>query len=374
MQLKRSRLTRIWPILTLAFVLAGGPVLALGATGIPVLDQPAISVKTPSQVTMVALTRAGHRLIGVGVHGVIIYSDDNGATWRQASVPVGVLLTSVAFATPQLGWAAGQYGVILHTGDGGVTWQEQLNGNQVDQLINVNANASLAANPNSEAAQRAVHRAGFFVAGGPDKPFLTILASDPLNVMVFGAYRMAVKSTDGGKTWSDWSLNIGDPLSHNLYDVARVGADIFIAGESGHDFVSTDNGASFIETPSPSPDGSTMFGVIATGDGGALMFGVAGEAYTSHDGGKTWQSVAMGTTQNLTAARRLSSGALLVTAEDGNLYISTDHAATFNPLPQSMPMALYDLVQAPNGAVIVAGSAGVMTLPAAELSQNQDGK
>jgi photosystem II stability/assembly factor-like uncharacterized protein len=369
-----SIIGRLAVVAGLAVGLAGAPVPAVAATGIPALDQPAIPVKAPSQVTMIALARAGNRLVGVGVHGAIIYSDDNGVTWKQASVPVGVLLTCVAFATPRRGWAAGHYGVVLRTSDGGATWQEQLDGDHVNQLILANANATLAAKPTSDTAQRAVHRAGFFVADGPDKPFLTILASDSNNVTVFGAYRMAVKSADGGKTWSDWSLNIGDPLSHNLYDVARVGGDIFIAGEAGHDFVSTDGGATFAQLASPSLDDSTMFGVVATGDGGVLMFGVAGDAYTSHDAGKTWRAVSMGTAQNLTAARTLSSGAILVAAEDGNLYISRDHAAKFTPLPQPMPMALFDLVQAPNGAVIAGGSGGIMTVPAADLSQDQDVK
>jgi photosystem II stability/assembly factor-like uncharacterized protein len=361
---------RICTLLGLIFALAGHAPLSLAATGIRVLDEPAIAVRAPDQVTMIALTRTGNRLVGVGVHGVIIYSDDNGAKWKQASVPVGVLLTCVAFPTPLQGWAAGQFGIILHSTDGGVTWQEQLNGTQVIQLMQANANANLAANPNSDSAQRAVRRAGFFAAVGPNKPFLTILARDADAVTVFGAYRMAVRTTDGGKNWADWSLKIGDPLSHNLYDVASAGAGIFIAGEAGNDFVSTDGGDNFTEMVSPSPKNSTMFGVIPTGDRGILIYGVAGEAYISHDGGKSWKAVSVGTSQNLTAARQLDSGVILVASEDGNLYVSHDHAATFSRLPQPLPMAVYDLVQAPNGKVIAAGSAGVMTVSAADLSQN----
>jgi photosystem II stability/assembly factor-like uncharacterized protein len=353
----------------LLFCLASSIAYAQVPNGIRVLNQPAIAVKEPGKVTMIALTLAGNRLIGVGVHGVIIYSDNNGVDWKQASVPVGVLLTCVKFATPQVGWAAGQFGIILHSTDGGATWQEQLNGVQVNQLIQDNANAALAANPNSDSAQRAVHRAGFFNADGPNKPFLSILVTDANDATVFGAYRMAVKTNDGGKTWRDWSLKIGDPLSHNLYDAAIVGPAIFIAGESGNDFVSTDGGNSYTEMTSPSPDGSTMFAVIATGDGGVLMFGVAGEAYSSHDDGKTWQQVTIGTGQNLTAARTLRSGTIVLTSEDGNLYVSRDHAKSFARAPQPMPMALYDLEQAPNGAVIAAGSAGVMTVPASDFDQ-----
>ncbi len=362
-------LSRISAVIGLLFCLANSTAYAQAASGIRVLNEPAIAVKEPGKVTMIALTLAGNRLIGVGVHGVIIYSDNSGVDWKQASVPVGVLLTCVKFATPQVGWAAGQFGIILHSTDGGATWHEQLNGVQVNQLIQENANAALGANPDSDAAQRAVHRAGFFNADGPNKPFLSILLTDANDATVFGAYRMAVKTNDGGKSWQDWSLKIGDPLSHNLYDAAIAGPAIFIAGESGNDFVSTDGGDSFAEMTSPSPNGSTMFGAIATGDGGVLMFGVAGEAYSSHDEGKTWTSVTTGTGQNLTAARTLRSGAIVLASEDGNLYISRDHAKSFTRAPQPMPMALYDLEQAPDGAVIAAGSAGVMTVPASDFDQ-----
>jgi photosystem II stability/assembly factor-like uncharacterized protein len=348
----------------------GAQAHAQAISGIRVLNQPALAVKAPDKVTIVALARAGKRLVGVGAHGVVIYSDDNGVIWKQASVPVGVLLTCVKFATPQSGWAAGQFGIILHSADAGATWHEQLNGVQVNQLIQANAGAALAANPNSSDAQRAMRRAGFFASDGPNKPFLSILVTDANTATVFGAYRMAVRTTDGGKNWSDWSLKIGDPLSHNLYDVVSVGPQIFIAGEAGNDFVSTDQGDSFTEMPSPSPDGSTMFGVIGTGDGGVLMFGVAGEAYTSHDGGKTWQAVSLGTSRNVTAARTLASGAIVVAAEDGNLYVSHNHAKSFTRAPQPVPMALYDLEQAADGTVIAAGSAGVMAVPAADFGQN----
>jgi photosystem II stability/assembly factor-like uncharacterized protein len=351
--------------LCLTCVLLGFP--AVAATGIRALDNPAITVKAPGQTTMIAVTRAGDRLVAVGVHGVIIYSDDHGASWTQASVPVGVLLTCVGFADPQHGWAAGQFGVILHTADAGATWQVQLNGNQVNQMIADNANAALQANPNSDTAQRAVHRAGFFTAAGPDKPFLSMLVFDANNVEIFGAYRMTVRTNDGGKTWAEESLNIADPLSHNLYGVAAVGPDVFIAGEAGNDYVSTDGAQHFVETTPPSPNDTTMFGALDTGDGGVLLYGVAGEAYTSHDGGKSWATLNIGTTQNLTAAHALSDGDILLASEDGSLYISHDHAKTFSLLPQSLPMAPFDFVQAKNGDVVVAGSSGMMSLPAQDF-------
>jgi photosystem II stability/assembly factor-like uncharacterized protein len=343
---------------------------AQAATGIRQLDEPAISVRMPDKAILIAITRAGSRLVAVGEHGLIIYSDDSGRSWRQASVPVSVLLTAVAFATPSVGWAVGHFGVILHTATGGATWQLQLNGIQANQLT-LDAAQQVVVSPQSSAEdQHALRRANFFVAAGPNKPFLTILALDEKNAIVFGAYRLAMKTDDGGKTWTDWSLHILDPISHNLYDVARVGADIFIAGEAGNDFVSTDGGANFTSLASASPTAATMFGAVATGDNGVLMFGVAGQAYTSHDGGQSWQAVALNTGQDLTAALVLRSGAIVLTSEDGALYVSNDHARSFTRLPAMVPMAPYSLAQAPDGDVIVAGSAGIVKVPAEDFGKN----
>ena len=42
-----------------------------------------------------AVSKAGTRLIGVGIHGIIIYSDDNGTNWEQATVPTTKTLTDI---------------------------------------------------------------------------------------------------------------------------------------------------------------------------------------------------------------------------------------------------------------------------------------
>jgi photosystem II stability/assembly factor-like uncharacterized protein len=86
------------------------------------LSTPAPQVVNPSGAELIAITRAGDRLVAGGAHGIIIYSDDNGVTWHQASVPVTLTITDIAFATPKIGWAVGAFGVVLHTTDGGESW------------------------------------------------------------------------------------------------------------------------------------------------------------------------------------------------------------------------------------------------------------
>lgn len=335
-------------------------------TGVRYLDQAAIPVKAPGRVVLIAVTRAGNRMVAVGEHGVVAYSDDNGVSWRQGKVPVDVTLTAVAFATPQQGWAVGHDGVILHTNDGGMVWAEQLNGLQANKITLAAAQAAVASHDPSPGTVHALVRAKHFVQAGAVVPFLTMLVQNESDATVFGAYRFAMRTIDGGKTWVDWSLHIDDALSHNIYDAARIGGDIYLVGETGLVFRSTDGGMTYPEVNSPGPN--TLFVVLPTGAGGVFTAGVAGVAFCSAAGGSAWQPVDFNTSANLTAGLVLDSGALLVGSEAGTLYISRDHGRTFAALPTPQPQAIYGLAQAPNGDVIVVGSGGVSVVPAAEFN------
>lgn len=355
------RLFLLWIILAVV----PPPSAAYAKTGVRDLDTPAISVKAPGRVTLIAITNAGQRLVAVGEHGVIAYSDDNGKTWAQAKVPVDVTLTAVAFANASNGWAVGHYGVILNTRDGGLTWNLQLNGIEANQLTLAAAQAvSSVANPTPEQVL-AIKRANFFVADGPDKPFLSILVNSPQDVTVFGAYRMVFNTTDGGKSWSDWNLHVQDGLSHNLYDAADIGGDIYITSEMGMVFRSTDTGMTFTNVASPGP--ATLLTVLPTGDGGVFVCGVAGYAFRSEDGGSSWQKVDMHTDSNLTGGVVLKSGEILVASQAGNFYVSTDHAQTFSALPLVEPMALYDVTQDKNGDIVAVGDLGAVVIAQSNL-------
>ena len=360
----RSRI--IFAILAawLAFSLAAGP--ASAATGVRALDDAAIAVRAPSKIELIAVTRAGNRLVAVGEHGVIIYSDDNGVNWVQASVPVDLLLTAVRFATPSVGWAVGQHGVILRTDNGGATWRLQFDGIAANRLTLAAARAATANHDPSPGTPLAMRRANFFQADGPNIPFLSVMAIDPDHAFAFGAYRMVMKTDDGGKTWQDWSLQVGDPLSHNLYDVIRVGADICLAAEAGQVFCSTDGGASFQAVNSPAS--ATLFGILPAGNGAMLVFGVAGGCYRSTDAGRNWTNINVGTPLNLTAGTVLASGAIALAGEDGSLYLSVDQGASFQRAPGNQPMAIYGLTQAKDGDLIAVGNLGILHIPIKNLS------
>ncbi|GLR65457.1 hypothetical protein GCM10010909_01350 [Acidocella aquatica] len=333
---------------------------AAALTGVDALDTPSILVKSPASVLLVAITRAGNRLVAVGEHGVIIYSDDDGVSWTQGQVPVNVTLTCVAFATPQLGWAAGHFGAILVTADGGKTWTMQLNGLQANQLTLQAAQDPSVASSTCPCAPLAVARAAHFMDEGPDKPFLSMLVLSPQHVMVFGAYRMTMVTTDGGKTWADWSLHIYDKYSHNIYGAAVIGADYYLCGEQGLVFCSTDAGNTFL--PLAPTTSVTLFGILGARDGSLVVFGVAGACLRSTDGGKSWTTIALASQDDITSGRVLRSGTVVLITEAGALFKSTDNGATFTAVPGVTTLPFFDIEEAAGDELIIVGGAGVTRL------------
>src|SRR5674476_29040 len=76
-----------------------------------------------TKAPLLGIARAGTRLVAVGDYGVVILSDDDGATWRQAtSTATRHTLTAVTFTDERHGWAVGHGGTVLASNDGGETW------------------------------------------------------------------------------------------------------------------------------------------------------------------------------------------------------------------------------------------------------------
>jgi photosystem II stability/assembly factor-like uncharacterized protein len=277
-----------------------------------------------------------------------------------------VTIVTVAFATPQVGWAAGAYGVILKTPDGGASWRLMLTGADVLQLMQTAAAQNLQAQPNDPSATRGVRRAGILAQAGPDKPFLTIFSANPDQATVYGAYRMCVQTNDGGKTWTDCSLRVLDPVSHNLYSVLRGQNDVYLVGEAGDVFAYNASNDQYQPLTSPGP--VTLFGILQTKSGALLTFGVAGNLFRSLDQGKTWTQIAVPTDADLSAGVILSDGSIVVVSDSGNIIRSTDDGQTFSAIPGAFGMGLYDVTTAANGNLVFVGSGGVRVIQPTDLA------
>lgn len=309
-----------------------------------VLTEPALQSPRALGAAMLAIARAGSRLVAAGERGTVLLSDDGGASWRQASVPVQTTLTALRFVDDRTGWAVGHLGVILKTEDAGQTWRKQLDGMQAATLLAQALRAS-----GDEKLQRAAQR---YEEEGPDKPFFDVDFSDARHGVVVGAYNLAFTTSDGGASWAP--LPLPNPKSLHLYAVRYAAGSLFIAGEQGLLIRSTEAGHEAL----PSPYKGSFFGLLPTRGGALLAFGLRGHAFRSTDGGASWQKLDTGVPVSLNAGLELPDGTLTLLAQTGDLLTSRDDGRSFTRRAgDGVPAA--GLATTPQGQFVLAGLRGM---------------
>ena len=328
-----------------ALVLAATSCIATGAPVIPsVLNEPALQSPRALGAAMLAIARAGSRLVAAGERGTVLLSDDGGTNWRQASVPVQTTLTALRFVDERTGWAVGHLGVILKTEDAGQTWRKQLDGVQAAALM-----AQALRARGDEKLLRAAQR---YEEEGPDKPFFDVDFSDARHGVAVGAYNLAFSTGDGGVTWTP--LQLPNPKSLHLYAVRYAAGRLFIAGEQGLLIRSTDAGQEAL----PSPYKGSFFGLLPTRGGALLAFGLRGHAFRSTDGGTSWQKLETGVPVSLNAGLELPDGTLALLAQTGDLLSSRDDGRSFTRRAgDGVPAA--GLAATPQGQFVLAGMRGL---------------
>ncbi|MGQ7814389.1 WD40/YVTN/BNR-like repeat-containing protein [Metapseudomonas furukawaii] len=319
----------------------------------PALEREALMVKAPEQVALIDMERAGSRIVAVGEHGVIIISDDQGASWRQAPVPVSTELTALSFVDERRGWAVGHSGVVLATEDGGQTWSKQLDGLQAARLMLEAAKRS--------GNERALKSAEWLVADGADKPFLDVLFQDAQRGMIIGAYGLAFATEDGGKHWFPIANRLDNPGSLHLYALAGRGEEIVIAAEQGLVLRSTDAGRSFSALSVPY-EGS-FFTVALPPSGDIVVAGLRGNALLSRDGGEHWHALEVPgkVSANFNCASVDAAGTVWLANAAGMVFKLDDNRLE---LISSRLRPLNDLLILDSGAALGTSLSGVVPVPA----------
>jgi photosystem II stability/assembly factor-like uncharacterized protein len=135
-----------------------------------------------------------------------------------------------------------------------------------------------------------------------------------------------------------------------------------VAGEAGFLARSTDGGRTF--APLASPYKGSFFGVLATPDGGLLVYGLRGNAFRSADAGATWTSVAPeGAKATLLAGTLLPDGGVVLAGREGTILESRDQGRTFTVRKSPDGRAVAAVRALPGGARILAGEGGVAAAP-----------
>ncbi len=362
---------------------------------------PALPQQQPTRAPLTAITNAGTRLVAVGERGVIIYSDDGGAQWQQAEVPVSHALTAVSFANDEHGWAVGHSGVILHSSDSGATWKVQFDGNDANkawlkfaqrrattlqQQVDAAApeegeekedDTQQAAAPDVEEpdlalqledAQYAVEDAEEALKGGPNDPFLDVHFSDVNNGYAVGAYGMLYHTTDGGLKWQLQAGNIDNVDRYHYYSVATdADGSVYLSGETGILYRSDDGGEQWQTLPTPY-DGS-LFGITVAADQSILTYGLRGNIFRSEDQGNSWQTVPHDSEASLYGGTRLASDHIILVGAAGTMLESHDNGQTFSGETHSSRSTFSAVAANAAQDLLIAGMNGVVIIPAAKREQ-----
>ena len=194
-----------------------------------------------------ALERVGDRIYGVGVHGIVIFSDDEGETWTQAeSVPTQNTLTDISCATEERCWISGHDATILHSSDAGKTWNIQY------QDIDF------------------------------DAPLLSIHMYDDNTGVAIGAFALSLRTINGGDSWDYLFLTDDEFQPHLNYTYGDQQAwrksskdEGYAVGELGKYYVSDDQGQNWLEIDT-GYFGSFWSG-IKVDNGQSLLLGMSGK-------------------------------------------------------------------------------------------------
>ena len=309
------------------------------ALPIPAAAQmPAVESRRAASSLLLDGSTAGSRLIVVGQRGHILFSDDSGATWTQAQVPVQAMLTAIWMHDAQTGWAVGHDAIVLRTRDSGETWQ----------LVHHAPQAQL--------------------------PLLDVWFRDADNGFAVGAFGTFLATADGGDTWTCrngcWEEDDeadGPPLLHapdsdfeddfhlNAIAPAAPGR-LFLVGEAGVLYRSDDAGETWRALPSPYS--GSWFGALALDADTVLVAGLRGRLFRSEDAGENWTQTETGTTATLTDLVQVSPDLILITGLAGALLTSRDNglSVSYRPLPSRQGVAT---ALATASSIVLVGESGV---------------
>jgi photosystem II stability/assembly factor-like uncharacterized protein len=353
----------------LYLVVAAGPASAIFAQAAPFthpLELPAVESSLAARSPLYAVARAGTRLVAVGQRGHIVFSDDDGASWKQAGVPVSTDLVAVSFPTATHGWAVGHGGVVLHSSDGGTRWVKQLDGKQSAELAIRHFEALAAGDASAEALLAREKR---LVADGGTQPLLSVHFEDERTGYVVGTFNRIFRTDDGGTTWVPWMAQVDNPDELHFNAVAGSGGHLYLAGEWGMVWARDDAGR-FVARPTPY-EGS-LFGLVVNGPEVILAYGMRGSVFRSEDAGRSWEKISLGTTVGITGGVMTPGGEIVLVTQGGTIAHSGDTGKTFSFMDPAMPMSYYGaaLLNPGNVALVGAGGARIESVGAAEQISN----
>ena len=246
----------------------------------------------------------------VGEHGSIDVW--NGSAWRSAS---GVLEFVSCIATDGNDVIAAMYdGSVLRTTDAGATWSETpTTADEPRGIRDISANGSAWFVDRHRVFHQAAGGSWTQVADPGTDELYGIQALSEISAIVCGGNGLLRRTTDAGTSWSTVSTDLTTTLMDIVWDTDGSG---IVVGEGGLALATTDDGQSF--APIGAPESPALFTAVA---------------------------------------RNKASGAVAITAADGQLHI---RAATGSPWVSYQTFAQLQSVGIADGIAYAAGEGGIV--------------
>lgn len=353
-------------------------------TGVPIaakvdlLSTEAFKHVSATSTLLLDIDKNDRQILTVGEFGTILSSSDDGNTWQQRTAPTSVTLTAVKLINNNDVIAVGHDGLILRSDDEGKSWRKILDGHAINTLNLAASKQQLQNLVSTESSSTQNEQLQFEIEEleytleiiqddiqqGPSTPLLDIAFSDHLQGFAIGAYGLLLQTQDGGLNWKIISERLPNPdgLHLNAITVTTAGV-LFIVGESGIVFRSTDNGLSWINLSVPY-EGS-LFGVIETSSkqqAVLLTFGLRGHVFRSVDNGTNWQAITTDTTETLSNSVILPDGRLAICGNSGVILISNAGISQFETHWRDDGLSSSSIVSDNSNKLILVGRNGLKHL------------
>jgi len=236
---------------------------------------------TKTDLALYEIAAVGNHLWVSGQEGQIIHSADGGKTWERQESGTDSYLFSIFFWNETHGIAVGDRSAVTETFDGGKTWAHRKIPRSYD-----------AENPDLALAMQ-------------DPIFYDVRFLDDNTGWITGEFGRLLKSTDGGKTWTETQnslmsdeTGIVDPMDIPTFFGLHLVNDqeIYAAGLDGKIAHTVDGGGAwtFEVMKLGFPIVDPLYKTIVTPDGSGWAVGAAGEVITRKPGETEWQRADLG--------------------------------------------------------------------------------
>jgi photosystem II stability/assembly factor-like uncharacterized protein len=272
--------------------------------------------------------------------------------------------------------AVGEYGHVLLSDDEGKTWRQSKTVPTKVTLTSVvfpgNGKLGWAAghdtvilhtNDGGETWTRQ------FGGGDNDDALLTVVFTDTSRGLAMGAFNYTVETNDGGKTWTKRKLaEDAKPAGAPPAAAAPAAPADPAAAPSADDLQAKADAEAEAKAKASGVDGAYA---VAEGDDAHINHGFtgpnglvvvaaeAGKVYRSTDGGKVFQRIQTEYPGSFWGGTVLADGAIVIVGMRGNIWRSTDQGQTWVKTDTGKAdQSIASVIQMPDGTIIAAGLSG----------------